>query len=129
MAENTPPASMPPFQIDKNIAKLARAVESTYGNGWDIVWRNFLAGFTRVLGMAAAYVVLVAIIALIIFKTGALGQIQTFWKNLTQSLVGDIQKNFQQSLPQIQIPSNQTQLNQPPPIDPNDLPPPQNPIK
>lgn len=90
--------SMPPSQIDKNIVKLAEAVESVYGNPWGIIWRNFLAGFMRVFGMAFAYIIFLAVIFFVMTKSGALTYVQGLWKNITQSLITDVQNNLQNSI-------------------------------
>lgn len=100
---------MTPMQIDRNVAKLARAVEATYGNFWSVVWRNFLAGFMRVLGMAAAYAIIMTVTIFILLKTGLFGQLQNVWKNITQGLINDVQKNLQNSLPKIELNPNQIQ--------------------
>lgn len=102
-------ASLPPSQIDKNIVKLAQTLESVYGNPWGIIWRNFLAGFMRIFGMIVAYILLVAIIVFFVIKSGFTSQIQNVWKNITQGMIVDIQKNLQNSAPK--IPSlNQNQI-------------------
>lgn len=112
MADNTPLSNLPPSQIDRNITKLAQAIESLYGGPWGIIWRNFLAGFSRVFGMIFGYAVLLAIITVLVLKTGLWGQAQNFWKTITQGLITDVQKNFQRSLPQLQLPLNQNPANQ-----------------
>lgn len=95
------PHSLPPSHIDKNIVQLAKTVESVYGNPWGIIWRNFLAGLMRVVGMAFGYIVIVGLVMLIVVKSGALGYIQGLWKNITQGLITDVQKNLEKSLPQL----------------------------
>lgn len=99
---------LPPSQIDTNIVKLAKTVESVYGNPWDIIWRNFLAGFMRVAGMAFAYVILLAVIFFVITQSGALTYTQKLWKNIMQGMIVDIQNNLQNSIPKIPSP-NQNQ--------------------
>lgn len=70
-------------QTEKNIAKLAQAVEKTYGSAWNIAWRNFLAGIMRGLGIAFGYAVIVGALILIADKLGMLNAIQNFWQELT----------------------------------------------
>lgn len=73
-------------QTEKNIAKLAQAVEKTYGSAWGVIWRNFLAGIMRALGIAFGYVVIVGALILIAEKLGALDAIQNFWHGLTSQM-------------------------------------------
>lgn len=99
--EPTPSSPLPSSQIDRNIVKLAQAVEAAYGGFWTIVWRNFLAGFMRVLGMLFAYVLILGGLVFFLLKTGLAGQIQTFYQNFTRDFITDFQKNLNKSLPQI----------------------------
>lgn len=107
-----PSSPLSPSPIDKNLIKLAETVESIYGNPWGIIWRNFLAGFMRVFGMAFAYVLLLVIIFTIVVKSGILAQAQGLWKNIIQGLITDVQKNMEKSLLQ------QNNSHQPLTIDP-----------
>lgn len=104
------PTSMPPSQIDKNIVQLTKTLESVYGNPWDIIWRNFLAGFMRVLGMAIAYIMLLVVIFFVISKTGALTYVEGLWKNITNDLINDVQKNVEKKV--LQNPLDQNMLQQ-----------------
>lgn len=49
-------------QTEKNIAKLAYAVEKTYGSAWNIMWRNFLAGIMRAFGITFGYVAITVLL-------------------------------------------------------------------
>lgn len=111
-----PSNPLPASQIDRTIAKLAHTLDAVYGNAWTIIWRNFLAGFMRVVGMIFAYMLILAIVFTIITKSGALGYVQGLWKNITQSLISDVQKNLEKSLPK--EPFNLNQLNVPVPLTP-----------
>lgn len=105
--------SLPPSQIDKNMKQLAKTIESIYGNPWGIIWRNFLAGFMRVTGMICAYIILVAIFFFVITKTGILTQIQGVWKNITNDLITNTQKNMEKSLfPKLPINQNSSDQEQ-----------------
>lgn len=111
MDQSTPNAQpiMTPMQIDRNVAKLAQAVDATYGNLWDIIWRNFLAGFMRVLGMAIAYIMILVVIFFVISKTGALTYVEGLWKNITNDLINDVQKNVEKKVLQNPIDQNMLQ--------------------
>ncbi len=90
--------SMPPAQVDKNIIQLTKTLESVYGSGWGIIWRNFLAGFMRVTGMACAYIILVALLFFVITKSGILSQVEELWKNIMNDLITKTQKNMEKSI-------------------------------
>ncbi|MEK9165907.1 MAG: DUF5665 domain-containing protein [Patescibacteria group bacterium] len=81
-------------QIEKNIVKLAHAVEKTYGSAWSVIWRNFLAGITRAFGITFGYVAITVLLFFIAKKLGVFEAIQDFWKNL----IGQIE-NFKQGVP------------------------------
>lgn len=81
-------------QTEKNIAKLAQAVEKTYGSAWSVIWRNFLAGIMRAFGITFGYIAITVLLFFIAKKLGVFESVQNFWKNL----IGQIE-NFKQGAP------------------------------
>lgn len=81
-------------QTGKNIAKLAQAVEKTYGSAWSVIWRNFLAGIMRALGVTFGYIIITVLLLFVAQKMGVFEAVQNFWKNL----IGQIE-NFKQGAP------------------------------
>ena len=75
-----------PEKIERNIAKLAEAVERLYGGAASLIWRNFLAGFSRAIGLIAAYLLFIALGIFIAYRTGAFQMAQNFWSTFSQNL-------------------------------------------
>jgi len=72
-----------PEKIDQHIAKLAKAVEKTYGSAWHVIWRNFLAGIARALGVAFGYIVVIGALIFIAQKLGLFETIQNLWQDVS----------------------------------------------
>ena len=63
--------------------------------------------------MICAYIILVAIFFFVITKTGILTQIQGVWKNITNDLITNTQKNMEKSLfPKLPINQNSSDQEQ-----------------
>jgi hypothetical protein len=75
-----------PEQTDKNVAKLARAVEKTYGSTLGAMFRSFLTGVAYAFGAGIGYVAMLAILIFAAKKLGIFTIIEGFWQNLLKQL-------------------------------------------
>jgi len=73
-------------KIHKNIFKLAKAVESVQHGTWSIIWRNFLAGLMRALGIVFGYIIVIGLLLFIAEKLGLFDVLQNLWQNTSQQL-------------------------------------------
>jgi hypothetical protein len=72
-----------PEKIDQHVVKLANAVEKTYGSPWHVIWRNFLAGIARALGVAFGYIVVIGALIFMAQKLGLFKTVQNFWQDVS----------------------------------------------
>lgn len=84
------PSQVPPAtsqdKLDKNIQKLAETLERLYGGIGSLMWRNFVAGFMRAIGLIVGYIFILAIGILIAHRLGFFKAAQNFWKTFSENL-------------------------------------------
>lgn len=72
--------------MEHTLSKLVAAIERTYGNTWSLMWRNFLAGFTKALGATIGYALFVGVLYLVAQKLGLFETVQNFWNELMSQI-------------------------------------------
>jgi hypothetical protein len=82
--QTTPAASQD--KLDKNIQKLGETLERLYGGIGTLVWRNFIAGFMRAIGLVLGYVVILTIGILIAHRLGVFKAAKNFWDTFAENL-------------------------------------------
>ena len=83
---------IPDKKVEKNVKRIAEAIEHVYGSSWQLVWRNFVAGIVHALGVTIGYVLFLAIAIFIAQQLGIFdaltGLWETFWNRLPLDFIG-----------------------------------------
>lgn len=80
-------------KAEKNLERMAQAIERTYGNTWFVMRRNFLAGLANALGSTVGYMIVIAVIVFIAIQLGVFTKLQQTWQNATNQIT-EFQKIF-----------------------------------